>query len=94
LENGMGIKRSKDLQNWQDWGQLIILGQKQWPWAKGRITGGAIADLRKEEGVGKYVMFFHGSGPLTELQGDFDKNASIGIAWSNDLIKWEWPKDK
>jgi hypothetical protein len=36
-------------------------------------------------------MFFHGSGPLTEAQGDFDKNASIGIAWSNDLIHWNWP---
>jgi len=41
---------------------------------------------------GKYIMLFHGSGPLTENDGDFDKNASIGIAWSNDLINWEWPK--
>jgi len=39
----------------------------------------------------KYLMFFHGSGPLTETQGDFDKNASIGIAWSNDLENWKWP---
>ena len=22
---------------------------------------------------------------------DFDKNCSIGIAWSDDLVKWEWP---
>jgi len=36
-------------------------------------------------------MFFHGSGPLTETQGDFDKNSSIGIAWSKDLIIWDWP---
>jgi hypothetical protein len=36
-------------------------------------------------------MFFHGSGPKTEPQGDFDRNASIGIAWSDDLVVWEWP---
>jgi len=36
-------------------------------------------------------MFFHGSGPLTEEQGDFDKNASIGLAWSTDLRTWHWP---
>jgi len=32
-----------------------------------------------------------GSGPKTEEEGDFDKNASLGIAWRNDLLKWEWP---
>ncbi|MDQ6762706.1 MAG: hypothetical protein M3015_08765 [Bacteroidota bacterium] len=34
-------------------------------------------------------MFFHGSGPLKEEEGDFDKNASIGIAWSNNLVQWD-----
>ena len=32
------------------------------------------------------MRFCHGSGPLTEEQGDFYKNASIGIAWSDDLL--------
>lgn len=36
-------------------------------------------------------MFFHGSGLLTEKWVDFDKNSSIGIAWSNDLKRWDWP---
>jgi hypothetical protein len=36
-------------------------------------------------------MFFHGSRPNTEEGGDFDKNASIGIAWSGDLLNWNWP---
>lgn len=94
LENGMAIKRSSDLKNWYNWGDSITLGQKEWPWAKGRITGGAVVDLRNTKNIAKYVMFFHGSGPLTETQGDFDKNASIGIAWSNDLIHWDWPKNK
>jgi len=90
-KNGIAIKRSKDLKNWHDWGNLITLGQSEWDWAKGRITAGVVLNLRKNEKFGKYVMFFHGSGPLTEDQGDFDKNASIGIAWSEDLINWSWP---
>jgi len=90
-KNGIAIKRSKDLKDWQDWGHLITLGQSEWPWAKGRITAGAVVDLKSNPQFGEYIMFFHGSGPLTEEQGDFDKNASIGIAWSKDLLNWNWP---
>jgi predicted GH43/DUF377 family glycosyl hydrolase len=93
-KNGIAIKRSNDLEHWHDWGQLITLGQSQWEWAKGRITAGAVINLKTEPGLGKYIMFFHGSGPLTEEQGDFDKNASIGIAWSDDLERWAWPGEK
>jgi hypothetical protein len=89
-KNGIGIKKSKDLKTWADWGELNILGQAGWDWAKGRITAGAVIELEKNP-VARYLMFFHGSGPLTEEEGDFDKNASIGIAWSNDLINWNWP---
>jgi hypothetical protein len=89
--NGIGIKKSKDLKNWTNWGDLITLGQSHWNWAKGRISAGAVINLKNVKGVEKYVMFFHGSGPLTETQGDFDKNASLGIAWSDDLVTWNWP---
>jgi len=89
--NGIGIKKSKDLKNWTNRGDLITLGQSQWNWAKGRISAGAVINLKNMKGVEKYVMFFHGSGPLTETQGDFDKNASLGIAWSDDLVTWNWP---
>ena len=92
LKNGIGIKRSKDLKTWKDWGNLITLGQKDWHWAKGRITAGAVVNLKDNKNFGKYVMFFHGSGPKTEEQGDFDKNASIGIAWSDNLLNWNWPE--
>jgi hypothetical protein len=93
-KNGIGIKKSTDLNHWEEFGNLITLGQKEWPWAKGRITAGTVVDLRKTRGYGAYLMFFHGSGPLTEEGGDFDKNASIGIAWSNDLLYWNWPGKK
>lgn len=93
-KNGIAIKRSSDLKNWKDWGNLIALGQKEWPWAKGRITAGTVINLKNEKKFQKYVMFFHGSGPLTEEKGDFDKNASIGIAWSDDLLGWNWPGKK
>lgn len=89
-QNGIGIKKSSDLKNWADWGNTITLGQQDWDWAKGRITAGAVIELENNP-TAKYVMFFHGSGPLTETEGDFDKNASIGIAWSNNLLDWNWP---
>ena len=37
------------------------------------------------------IMFFHGSGPRKEIEGDCYKNCSIGIAWSDDLKEWTWP---
>jgi predicted GH43/DUF377 family glycosyl hydrolase len=90
-ENGIGVKRSSDLQHWEDDQQLIFLGQQNWEWAKGRITAGYVLNLGEKEMNGKrYLLFFHGSGPKTEKDGDFDKNASIGIAWSRDLKNWEW----
>jgi len=70
---------------------LIVLGQEDWDWAKGRITAGTVINLTENPKFGKYLMFYHGSGPKTEQEGDFDKNASIGIAWSEDLINWDWP---
>ncbi len=90
-KNGIALKRSSNLTDWNDWGTLITLGQPEWPWAKGRITAGTVINLKKNKRYGKYVMFFHGSGPLTEEAGDFDKNASIGIAWSDNLLDWSWP---
>ncbi len=89
--NGIGIKRSADLKTWRDCG-IITLGQKQWPWTAGRLTAGFVLDGRKIRGVGKYLMFFHGSDfKESDPRGGFDSFASIGIAWSDDLKKWEWP---
>ncbi len=90
--NGIGIKKSSNLKDWQSFGSQITLGQKHWRWAKGRITAGAVVDLREIKGIERYVMFFHGSGPNKESEGDFDKNSSLGIAWSEDLVNWDWPK--
>jgi len=89
--NGIAIKRSADLKNWNDFGNLITLGQNEWDWSKGRITAGTVVDLTENKKFGKYVMFYHGSGPKTEQEGDFDRNSSIGVAWSNDLLNWDWP---
>ena len=90
--NGIGIKKSIDLKKWETWGNLITLGQSEWNWAKGRITAGTVINLKDVRGIERYLMFFHGSGPLKENEGDFDKNASLGIAWSKDLINWYWPR--
>ena len=38
------------------------------------------------------VMFLHGGGPgKIKTQENVDANCSIGIAWSDDLVTWDWP---
>ena len=89
-QNGIGIKRSKDLQTWEENGELITLGLKNWEWAKGRLTAGVVIDCRDVAGIEKYLLFFHGSGPEPENKM-FDNYSSIGLAWSENLINWNWP---
>ena len=90
--NGMGVKRSTDLRNWRDVGQVITLGQKQWPWAETRLTAGFVLDLRENPRVGRYLLFFHGGGAGEKrTQDNVDANCSLGIAWSDDLRTWHWP---
>ena len=94
-ENGIGVKRSADLQQWRDAGELITLGQSGWPWAERRITAGVVLDLRGEKAFGNYLMFYHGEGPgKTNSIDTFVANCSIGIAWSDDLQTWHWPGKK
>ncbi len=86
--NGIGVKYSDDLENWRDVGELLTFGQADWDWARGRLTAGFVLPY-EEEGETLYLMFFHGTGPQDESV-TFDVNASIGLAWSRDLIHWEW----
>ena len=89
--DGIGVKRSRDLQKWTSEG-MLTLGQKDWPWAQGRLTAGFVLDLRNDPAIGKALMFFHGSAyPENDPRGGFDNFASIGIAWSSDLKNWDWP---
>ncbi|MDR2936653.1 MAG: hypothetical protein LBU80_04855 [Rikenellaceae bacterium] len=92
--NGIYIRKSRNLQNWADWGTPICLGQEVWPWAHGRLTAGMVLNLDAVPGINAHLMFFQASGPLTEHEGDFDKNSSIGIAWSKNLINWQYPSGK
>ena len=87
-KNGIGIKRSRDLRDWEEVG-FTTLGQSDWLWARGRITAGFVLDMTAEPCVGKYLMFFHGSGPDDE-ETFFDTQASLGLAWSDDLQNWDW----
>lgn len=91
--NGIGVKKSKTPTDWKDDIALITLGQNNWTWAQQRLTAATVIDLTKYEKIGKYIMFFHGSskeGAIPEYNAH--NNASIGIAWSHDLVNWEWPK--
>ena len=88
--NGIGIKRSKNLKDWIDH-QLLTFGQKEWEWAAGRITAGHVLDLRHVDEVGKFVMFFHGSVSTDIQPKETHGQASLGVAWSDDLLNWDWP---
>ena len=90
--NGIRCKISNDLLNWEEEGEPIYLGQDHWTWAQGRLTAGFVLDLKNEPGVGKYLMFFHGSqGPdRGETVMNFDINSHVGLAWSDDLESWNW----
>jgi hypothetical protein len=93
-ENGVGMRRSPNLRQWSDEG-VFKLGQEQWPWARGRLTGAFVLDLRHEPAVGKALLFFHGSDfPENDKRGGFDNYASIGIGWSDDLKTWTWPGNR
>ena len=90
-ENGVGVKRSKDLINWKE-EETIMLGQKDWPWSEVRLTAGYIADFRSLPGVGKYLMVWHSMGPGKEkTDAVVNANTNIGVAWSDDLKTWNWP---
>lgn len=89
-DNGIGVKVSQDLIEWKDQSQLITLGQNNWDWARGRITAGYVLDGTGIPHVQAYLLFYHGTGPEDE-RTVFDTHASIGIAWSTDLLNWRWP---
>lgn len=90
-QNGIGILESDDCLNWHDTERVLTLGQKNWPWAMGRITAGFVMEMPCNISEEKtWLMFFHGSGPEDESTM-FDQYASIGIAWSDDFVNWEWP---
>lgn len=88
-KNGIAFKESSDLSEWRDCG-ITYLGAHEWKWAEGRITAGFILDLRDSPGIGKVLLFFHGTGPEDESV-IFDTHACLGIAWSDDLCCWDWP---
>ena len=89
-DNGIGEKISRDLIHWEDTGRLITLGQDKWSWARGRLTAGMVLDLRQVPDVGKALLFYHGTGPEDESVV-FDQYACLGIAWSDDLVNWNYP---
>jgi len=89
--NGIGVKRSKDPKSWGVDVQLLTLGQKDWPWAQGRLTAATVIDLMHESTVGKYIMFFHGSSKEGLQAQRAHGAASMAVAWSDDLVNWHWP---
>ena len=89
--NGIGIKRSTE-------GKLVRrLSLHPRPAAMavggGRITAGHLLDLRRHPDVGKYLLTFHGATRRGRRDRAHHGEASIAIAWSDDLLRWHWPSD-
>lgn len=88
--DGMGLMASDDLRNWAPVVDgTIKLGYKVWPWAMARLTAGFALDLTKEPRIGKYLMFYHATE--SDKPHEHIGKCSLGIAWSDDLINWDWP---
>ena len=83
--NGVGVKRSKDLKNWTDH-ELLTFGQPEWEWSRGRLTAGHVLDLRQVPEIKKFIMFFHGEVSKDIQPPELHGNASLALAWSDDLI--------
>lgn len=92
-EVGMGLMKSKDLSEWEHVFDENVLGQEDWcHWAGQRVTAGYLLDLREDPRVGKGIMLFHGQGPAPKSTEILNSGTDLGIAWSDDLISWEWPE--
>jgi hypothetical protein len=93
-KDGLGILRSKNLQNWEVFAKPTLLGKEDWPWASQRLTAGYVLDLRSDPGFRKYLIVFHGQGdgrgPARNTEV-INSRCNIAIAWSDDLINWQWP---
>jgi hypothetical protein len=89
--NGLEICYSENLEKWTKRAKTT-LGQREWTWAQGRLTAGFLLDLRNNANVRRALLFFHGSAFREgDPRGGFDNYASIGCAWSDNLIDWRWP---
>ncbi|MGI5899561.1 MAG: hypothetical protein ACOX8S_06500 [Christensenellales bacterium] len=85
-KNGIGILQSYDLKKWKKAAETVFLKAHEAQWSKGRVTAGFVMDLAPWHD--KFLMLYHASGPEDESV-DFDKNASLAIAVSDDLLTWD-----
>lgn len=90
-ENGIGVKRSRDPACWGPDVQHLALGQDRWPWAAARLTAATVLDLAAEPATARYLMFFHGDDVEGARRQPAHGAASLGVAWSEDLVHWDWP---
>ena len=90
--NGVGIKRSPRTScSGATWASGRWDRAKTGRGARGRLSAGHVLDLRAEPGVGKYVLFYHGSTEEGVREQETHGESSLALAWSDDLIHWSWP---
>lgn len=80
-ERGVGVAKSIDLIHWEF---IHYLNLPKFKWAASRPTAPSVIDLRAE--CGKWLMAFHADRGLPH-------GGALGLAWSKDLVNWEFPKE-
>lgn len=82
-QNGINLLSTKDFAEFTPI-STVYLNQDKKPWAKDRITAGFVLDISEMNTDYKYAMFYHG-----DMEDDYIFGASLAVAFSNDLRKWD-----
>ena len=77
-ENGIGLIKTKDFKSYRDCG-ITALKQKEWQWAKDRVTAGFVLKLPNDYKY-QYALFFHGDNEEKHLFG-----ASLAVTLFNKI---------
>ena len=67
------------------------LAHFHWLEVAGRLTAGFVLDMRAHPDIGRFLLFFHGTPKEATTARETHGEASLALAWSRDLVHWEWP---
>jgi len=85
-ENGIGLKESTNLRDWDDKG-IVTLEQSKWDWASGRLTAGFAMESKGGTRF-KYILFFHGS--RKESHPETHGEATLAMAFTDDFETYSY----
>ncbi len=84
-ENGIGVKISENLTDWQDIG-LFMPKESHSDWASGRLTAAFAMRCPDADAPYKYIVFFHGS--RADSYPETHGAASLAMYYTNDFKEY------